>query len=460
MSMMKSHEVKKKTILHITPHLGGGVGKVLLNYLAKVQNDSIHEHRVACLDYANNNAIEVAINVSFLLFDKMSEKKQELLDLVADSDIVLIHWWNHPLLYDFLVREQLPPCRVIMWSHNSGFYPPGVFTDKVLTYPDLFVFTTPMSLKTKDVQNLADEYKKSLRVVWSTGGVEDVEAVKPKPHSGFNVGYIGTVDYAKMHPDFLNICSQVNIPNVKFIICGGPRGEKLKQEAERLSIGDKFNFAGQVVDSREYLLLFDVFGYPLAVHHYGTCDQTLQEAMAAGVVPIVLANPMESYMVEDGVTGIVAKDKDEYIRALQDLYHNQELRNKLSQNAKKYALHTFSVKKMVREWENIFSEVLDSPKTVKKWKNSKSNANISHADVFLESLGYHGEDFVFYCNAENDKEKKSATEKIKKLTKSANWQAETRGTAHHYHSFFPKDACLLAWSQLRGEKSQPERIRQ
>ena len=259
----------KKQILHITPNLGGGVGTVLLNYFSKVKDNPAFTHKVVCLDYANDKAVESAKNTGISLFDKMSAKKQEILDIISESDIVIIHWWNHPLLYDFLVREKLPPCRVIMWSHASGVHPPCVFTEKILAYPDLFVFTTPISYKTREIQNLSDEEKKSMRVVWSTGGVEDFISVKSKSHVGFNIGYIGTVDYAKMHPDFLNICNLVDIPNVKFIVCGRPKEKELMQEAEHLGIDGKFNFTGRVPDIKEYLATFDVFGYPLASYHYG-----------------------------------------------------------------------------------------------------------------------------------------------------------------------------------------------
>ncbi|PJE67693.1 glycosyl transferase, group 1-like protein [Candidatus Shapirobacteria bacterium CG10_big_fil_rev_8_21_14_0_10_40_9] len=445
MRVYKRHNIR---ILHITPHLGGGVGKVILNYLSKTKKNSSFTQRIVCLDYANENAIGVARKVGFSLLDNMSTKKRELLDIIADSDIVLIHTWNHPLLYDFLVREQLPASRVIMWGHNSGFYPPAVYPEKILTYPDMFVFTTPISLETKEVQNLSNENKKSLRVVWSTGGVEHVKSVKPKEHSGFNIGYIGTVDYAKLHPNFLNICNKVNIPEVKFIVCGGSSEKEIKKEAEKLGIAEKFNFTGLVSDITEYLSIFDIFGYLLAPYHYGTCDQVLQESMAAGVVPVVLANPMESYMVKNGVTGIVAKDKNEYIKALQDLYYNPKLRNLLSKNAKEYAIHTFSLEKMVNEWDKLFNEVLDFPKTVRKWKINKKIKDISPKDIFLESLGCYGKNFVSYCNAKNVREKKRAIEKIKKLVESANWQTETKGTVHHYNYFFPNDEYLSFWSKL------------
>jgi len=422
----------------------------VLNYLSRVAKDPVFTHTVLCLDYANQHAVEVANKVCFPLFGDMSKKKPEVLDFITDCDILLIHWWNHPLLYDFLVRGQLPASRVIFWAHQKGSPAPNNFTDKILKYPDLFVFTTPLSYKIKEVKDLPNKYKKRLRNIWSTGGIDRVKSLKLKEHCGFNIGYIGNVDYAKMHPDFLDICNQVDIPDVHFIIVGGPNGKKLEEEAAHRDIGHKFHFTGFVSEEEkwEYLSQFDVFGYPLALHHYGSCDQVLQESMAAGIAPVVLANPMESYMVKDGKTGIVAKDKDEYVRALQDLYQNPKLKNFLSKNAKKYAIETFSLEKMVNEWNRIFNEVSGLPKTVRKWEINKKIKDISHKDVFLESLGNYGGDFVAYCNAKNDEEKKSTIEKIEKLAELANWQSETKSSVHQYHSFFYNDVYLSEWSKI------------
>ena len=440
--------MNKKNILHITPHLGGGVGRVILNYLGKVKDDSAFKHKVLCLDFANKNAVRLAGDIGLALMDNMANKKQKLLKMLAGADIVLIHWWNHPLLYDFLVRTQLPPCRLIMWSHISGFHPPSVFTNKILRYPDLFVFTTPVSYGAKEVKNLSDERKKLLRAVWSTGGVEHARSVKPKAHAGFNVGYVGTVDYCKMHPDFLVICSRVDIPDVNFIVCGGPKEKELKREAEKLGIIKKFNFTGLVPDISKYLSLFDVFGYPLAPYHYGTCDQVLAECMAAGIVPVVMSNRMESYMVKDGVTGIIAKNQKEYVKAIENLYFNKNQRSYLSLNAKKYAHKTFSLEIIRREWEKIFTEILAFPKTAKKWEIGTDSSKISAKDVFLEALGDYGKDFISYCDARSNGEKIKYAHKIKKLAESAAWQAETKGTVHHYHSFFNDDIYLSQWSKI------------
>ena len=443
--------MKKTEILHIAPHLGGGVGRVVLNYLAKAKKDSFFLHKIVCLDYANEHALDVAKNIGLVLTDRMAGRSQQLSAMIAEADIVLIHWWNHPLLYDFLVRTKLPPCRMVMWSHISGFHPPSVFTEKILRYPDLFVFTTPVSYEAKDVQKLPAEIRNKLRVVWATGGVEHVENVRPIEHKGFNVGYIGTVDYCKMHPDFMEMCSRIDIPEVKFIVCGGPKEKEIQEETERLGIARKFTFTGLVGDITKHLSAFDVFGYPLAPYHYGTCDQVLAESMACGVVPVVFSNRMETQMVKDGLTGLVVNNKEEYVNAIKQLYLDKELRARLSANAKEYARKAFSLEVMKNDWAKVFEELLMLPKTSKKWEILRPDAGISASDVFLESLGEYDHDFASYRNAVNVQERETSAKRIKELAKSPVWQAHTRGTAHHYHEFFSDDECLAAWSVLMRE---------
>lgn len=435
-------------ILHIVSHLGGGMGSVLLNYFSKAKQNSAFTHVVACLDYANENSIAMAKSADFILFDEMSKKKKKLLDLITGADLVLMHWGNQPLMQDLLVRNKLPSCRLIIWSHISGLYPPYVFTKKILEYPERFVFTTPVSFETKEVHDFSEKKKKNLKVIWSTSGVEHVKSVKPRKHDGFNVGYIGTVDYAKMHPNFLKICDKINIPNVKFIVCGGANEKEIKKEADSLGIGNKFEFTGVVSDVRRYLSIFDVFGYPLGPRHYGTCEQVLAESMAAGVVPIVLQNKAEKFIIKDGKNGIIVKNEQDYVRAIVKLYNDKNLKNLLSNNARKYAVENFSLDKMMEEWEVIFKETMQIPKTEKKWKIIKKDNEISAKDIFLESMGCHGKDFSDYCNARNNDERKLAVKKIKKLGESVNWQSETKSTVHHFSYFFPKDKHLSYWSKL------------
>jgi len=421
----------KKIILHLTPHLGGGVGSVLLNYLSFVKNnDKNYNHLVATLDYANSTAKNKAKEENLNLFSSLHDNISELLNLIKNADIILVHFWNHPLLYDFLVKNPLPESRVIFWSHTSGLTEPNIFTKKILEYPDKFVFTTPLSFETKEVKSSTN--LKDFRSIWSTGGVDDFQNILPKKHSGFNIGYIGTVDYSKMHPDFIEICSQINIPDVKFIICGTGNYIDIQKQVEKMRITDKFEFLGHVNDIKKYLKIFDIFGYPLNPNHFGTCDQVLQEAMAAGILPVVLNNPMENYMLKAGEIGFVAKDKIDYIKIIENLYQNPQQRIESAQKAKKYAVSKYSVENLYKEWDEVFNEIINQPKTTKKWSLNKKN--ITSADVLTESLGDFGK--IFKMETEDD------LKKIKEFSKLPHWQSKTKGTPHQYLSFFKNDKKL------------------
>ena len=115
----------KNNILHITPHLGGGIGTVLLKWLCF---DKTNNHCVITLDYANDYAVSVCKDNNIPLLSQIS--RPEITEKIIKADIVVVHFWNHPLLYDFLIRTFLPESRLIFWSHVSGANPPYVFNEK------------------------------------------------------------------------------------------------------------------------------------------------------------------------------------------------------------------------------------------------------------------------------------------------------------------------------------------
>lgn len=432
----------KINILHITPHLGGGVGSVVLNY---IKNDTNFNHKVVCLDYINDNAVEVAKSIDLEVYGDLSKDVSKVLSLIKEADIVLVHFWNHPLLYDFLIRNDLPPSRVVFWSHTSGICPPHNFTDKVLLYPDLFVFNTALAFENPEVQFLPDENKQNFKVIWATGGIDKFKNIKPKKKDSFNIGYIGTVDYCRLHENFLNLCAKVKIEDAKFIVCGGLKEKEIALQAQKMGIDEKFKFTGKINDAKEYLELFDVFAYPLTSGHSGTCDLVLQEAMASGVVPVVFDNPMEKSMVIDGVTGIIVKTEEEYVSAIEELYKNEDLREKLAGQAREYAVKNFSLEALVNKWKDVFDEIILLPKTSKKWMREKSSDEMEHKDIFLEALGEYAQPFKLYLESDT---KEEGINQIKNLAKQQIWQGESKSTVHQYYNFFKNDKTLENWSKI------------
>lgn len=390
-------------ILHITPHLGGGVGAVILNW---VTFDKNNEHKIITLDYANDNALKICKQNNIELYSQIYvEKIKKIIEL---NDIVLIHFWNHPLLYDFLMHHELPPCRIIFWAHVAGKEPPYVFNDKLFSYCDKFVLTTQMSL------NYIDD-KSNVATIISTNGVEKFANIEKIPHKNYVAGYVGTVDFAKMHPQFVQALSKTNAD--KIIVAGGDKENEISQNAD-----ERFIFTGKVDNVLDIYKQLDVFAYLLNPTHYGTAEQVLQEAMATGIVPIVLNNECEKNIVKHKKTGLVANDLNEFVEYVNLLKVDVELRNKLSNNARKYAIETFSLQKMTDEWDKVFEEVM----LIKPYKRSwiKEKDNYDSFDIFLESLGK-------YANLFKDKN----DEEIRKLLKDPRWSSGSKATPKQYYKY-------------------------
>ena len=133
-----------RKVLHITAHLGGGVGGVLSAVaLNAKQNGSVFRHEIMQLEPTNNrHYVEICEKngIPLMLADKTDIKNK-----ISSADIVQIDWWPHPLTMKFM-HDNLSavPSRLVIWSHVSGCkypYIPAGF----IKLPRKFIFTSPFS---------------------------------------------------------------------------------------------------------------------------------------------------------------------------------------------------------------------------------------------------------------------------------------------------------------------------
>ena len=451
----------KRKILHITAHIGGGVGTVLLGYLRFKNDDEAQEHIVLSLDKINPVAIAILNKLNIKYLDNLRNSFDKINSAIEKCDVVLLHWWNHPLISNLLVNHKLPECRLLLWSHISGFAPPNNFTKKIFKYPDLFIFTTPLSYFTPEYVDLSLYEQEKVSAIWSTAGVERLEGISSKEHvkKGFNVGYVGSLDFSKIHPNILEICGVIDIPNINFIFVG-PINQFIVDAANKLNLSDRIRFTGYISEAEKWqeLNAFDVFGYPLAPHHYGTCDQVLQEAMALGVPPVVLNNPMESYMVTHNRNGLVAESISEYIQAIHSIYNNKDLRKKLSSNAREFAKNEYSIVNMCNQWDELFEKAIKIKKNKKNWPSIGNGENIKTEPykAFTESLGLHAGIFNEYFSPKKLK-REVIQEQLRRLGSSHNWKSDNKSTVHQFSSFFPDDPMLSELSFLMRNKYDYEK---
>ena len=115
-------------ILHISAHLGGGVGRFICNTFA---NDGQHDHTFVLLEKPIDIHLLEDNPVNWLAIDELTVP---LAEYAEQYDIVQVEFWNHPLLFKFLLSNPLPNSRVIAYSHVSGLFAPNIIPEAIIEY--------------------------------------------------------------------------------------------------------------------------------------------------------------------------------------------------------------------------------------------------------------------------------------------------------------------------------------
>lgn len=368
-----------------------------------------------------------------------------LRDELAKADLVQVHFWNNPFIYDFLATGTghhaglpRPPMRLLVWSKVVGDHAPQVITPWLVDYADMLVATSPHTLTLPVMQPAVAAHRAA--VVYGIADFDRLAGLVPRPHETFNVGYIGTLNFSKMHPDFVSMSAGAKIPAARFILCGAGGGEDtLNEQARRLGAEDRFLFQGFVENIKSVLETLDVFGYPLCEDTYATSEMSLQEAMYAGVPPVVFPYGGVKYLVEHGQTGLVVHSAAEYTAAIEFLYHHPDERQRLGRNAQAYAREQFAGDRPAHQFDELYQRLLDLPKRERVWSGVGGAG--TPAERFVEALADTAPHFrVSLAGANSEAEQR--------IMASPALLATGEGGIIHYRNTYPNDPHLRFWSGL------------
>jgi glycosyltransferase involved in cell wall biosynthesis len=275
----------RPVVLHVIEGLiGGGGSRAMVSVARELKRLNGMEHRIVSLLPADRTGLGLAQDAGLMVLNRPD--RRALHRALAEADLVLVHWWNVPELAE-LFRRELPPIRLALWLHIGGYHPPHVIKPELIEMGDLTVACSPHTYAHPVFQTLAAETKdERTAMVLAGADFERLEGFRPRSHVGFRVGYIGTLDRVKMHPDYVAMSCEARVPDVKFVVCGYGDMEWLKRDAARADRVDSFEFRGPVDDIRSVLEELDVYGYPLCPDTYAAAELNLQEAMFAGL-PVV-----------------------------------------------------------------------------------------------------------------------------------------------------------------------------
>lgn len=422
------------TVLHITPHLGGGVGRALSCLITQTRwSDCRMRHVVACLEQPEKNYFldqiragggEVVIAPSRSDIDK----------LVFTADLVQVEWWNHPATIACLCRMAVQPIRLLVWCHVSGLYNP-IIPPKLMEIANKFLFTSPCSFEASQVSALAPRLGSKLAVVSSGGGFDGLPEPEPDGNKlgPLSVGYLGSFNFAKLHPNYVNFLSAVNLPDFKIRMIGDLLNQDiLDQQCIDAGRPRMLNFRGYTEDIVSELQAINVLAYLLNPQHYGTAENALLEAMAMGITPVVLDNPCERNIVEHLRTGLIVRSPDEFADAIKWLAHHPEERSRIGVQAAATVRARFSSEKMGASFCNHYQEILSEQKQLAR---------------FEEVFGVAPDQWFLSCQESPEQfDRNGKIHAISEKSNLVNLLEKTKGSIFHFHRFFPENARLASWA--------------
>jgi glycosyltransferase involved in cell wall biosynthesis len=432
-------------LLHVIPRfIGGGPERHLLALAAAwLKTDIRIRQKVIVLDPPVSMPLLLKarrLGVEILIDPDLTSIR----DAVAAADAVDITFWNHPRLYD-LLRQELPASRWVMRSAVAGTSLPQVLTAAVGGIPDRLVLSTNASFTTAAVQE-ARRRGCAIESIPALADMSRLEGFVPRPHEGIRVGYLGLVEPTKMHPRFADLCLAVGDRNVRFDVFGGGswRGA-LQNRFDSAGASDRVRFHGQIDDIRWAFEEMDIFGYPLAPDTFATSEKTIQEAMWAGIPPVVLAGNGSTPLVEHERTGLVCESEADYPAAIRRLAGDDSLRRRLGEAARAHARNHFDPDRNAARFGEIFNSVSDLPP---RSPLPLPGRDLSGSQRFLESLGPQGHAFSVSLESGQDAfgAELAAAEDLIKQSSAVLVNGE--GGIVHYRHAYPNDPHLRLWCGL------------
>lgn len=191
---------------------------------------------------------------------------------------------------------------------------------------------------------------------WSVNP-DRVSTLRQKYAQSFVIGHVGALmDRHKGQSHLIEAAHYFHdlYPQMRFIFLGsGPDHDMLGQKAAKCN---NVEFLGFQKDVGDYLAIMDLFVFP---SNYEGLGSTLLDAMgfqvpiiasAVGGIPDIITHGKNGYLVPPG-------DPQAIIQAIEHLYHNPELRQRLASEAKSQ-LSAYSPEKMVKRYRELYRSVV------------------------------------------------------------------------------------------------------
>jgi glycosyltransferase involved in cell wall biosynthesis len=430
-------------VVNIAPHIGGGVGVVLADYVRGSSKLGI-KNSLFCLDWCIQTDKDLSTKIE-VVEGAFWEARGVLFASLSDCDIVFVHYWNHPLLTVFLSEVDLRNYKVVFWCHISGLIEPHIIPNYLLKIADKIIFTSRISLQAPNFAALDFESKSFYSVVRSVRDLDiffQVGSRRMISKTPTNLLYVGTVSKTKMHRDSAQMFAELSKHGYLIRVVGGPDHVELAKEVAHL--GGEIEVFGLTKDVTEFYEMSDIFIYPLREDHYGTGEQVLVEALASGLPIVAFSNPSEYEILNQFKDMKLVDRPDEFVDSVYQLTESADLLFQISKNTFQIAQSLFRSGKMAEHLVDVFTSV----------KNSKMDSKnlCSHDELAFDLVDLYAR-ASFFDESMHKNSQMPSRNKLKAIISAiethadtdggfTKWQSENKSSPNHYLRYFPDNKLM------------------
>ena len=177
--------------------------------------------------------------------------------------------------------------------------------------------------------------------------------------------YVGRLSEEKNLDVLINAWGKVNEkdPDASLLMLGAGGDfrnveDQLKEQVERLGLGDTVLFLGHVPNAKEYVLASDVFVLPTRTEGM---SNALVEALACGAVVVATDIPANREICshEENALLVPVGEVEALAESIKLVFGSQELSLRLASAARANAIEELSVDKMVDKYLGLYREVIE-----------------------------------------------------------------------------------------------------
>ena len=432
-------------ILHVTVHLGGGVGKAIAGIAIQGQRDTNDCHKILLLQPPEKEGWVQKCQENDISVVQWDGNQQ----IFRWADVLVVSWWNHPAMVQFLANIPCCDAARVLWCHVNGVYYP-VLPFCLAAAFDRVLFTSPYSMQnpawTEEEQRIVQS---RASLVYGMGQFRPAE-IQPKEYyrskDSFVIGYVGTLNYGKIHPEFVSYCRAAceKVANLHFVMVGD-RDSKLEQAVYHAGLTERFTFTGFVNDVLSYMRTFDVFAYLLNPTHYGTTENVLLEAMACGLPVVALRQNVEQYIVPQGA-GFLVDSQQKYGETIAYLANHPDVCLQMGNYARKHVVATYDAAQNAVELRRACEAAILEP------NRKGSLAEIGHSpwEWFLACLSLHDKQYFLTIEKKlRSNEEYERQEAVKCLqTCPPIFREKHKSSLLHFAETYPDDDILRSLASI------------